>query len=160
MKHWFLLLLLAALTGAAQQPADKKGIPPFQIMLSNGQSFSAGQLKKGKPVLLVYFAPDCGHCQTFMKALFQKMASLRKAEIVLITYKPLKDLKQFVADYGVGRHPNVTAGTEGSSFFIRYHYNVINLPFTVLFNSRGELAHMYRKEPSLTDLQARLKALP
>ena len=45
-------------------------IPPFKMTLSDDRIFSASELPKGKPVVLIYFDPDCDHCQKLMKELF------------------------------------------------------------------------------------------
>ncbi len=56
-------------------------------MFSDNTIFTANDLPKGKSVVLIYFDPDCDHCQKLMTALFKKINDFKKAEIVMVTFK-------------------------------------------------------------------------
>jgi thiol-disulfide isomerase/thioredoxin len=138
----------------AQKPTDK--IPSFRMVLSNGSFFSAENLQKNKPLVLIYFAPDCDHCKTLMKDFFKKATDFNKAQVVMITYKDLKEVSQFINEYGVKNYPNIIVGTEVPIYYIRYYFNLANTPFTALYNKKGELVFSYRKQTSIDDLLHRL----
>jgi thiol-disulfide isomerase/thioredoxin len=138
----------------AQKPTNK--IPSFRMVLSNGSFFSADNLQKNKPLVLIYFAPDCDHCKTLMKDFFKKATDFNKAQVVMITYKDLKEVSQFINEYGVKNYPNITVGTEVPIYYIRYYFNLANTPFTALYNKKGELVFSYRKQTSIEDLLHRL----
>ena len=129
------------------------------MVLPNGGNFSADSLKKNKPVVLIYFAPDCGHCQALMKELFATVSDFNKAEVVLITFKPLAELQPFVQQYNINQYSNFKVGTEVPIFFIRYFYNVTTTPFTALYDKKGKLVQAYRRETTVPDLIKRLKAI-
>ncbi|MFL5742453.1 MAG: TlpA family protein disulfide reductase [Flavisolibacter sp.] len=159
MIRTFLLLgfLHLALLGFSQSTPTK--IPAFHMVLPNGGNFSVDSLKKNKPVVIIYFAPDCGHCQALMKELFKRVSDFNKAEVVLITFKPLAELQPFVQQYNINQYPNIRVGTEVPIFYIRFYYNVTTTPFTALFNGKGKLVQSYRRETSVPDLVKRLKAI-
>lgn len=158
MKLFFCIsFVFASVFGVAQQTADK--IPSFKIVLSNGSFFSKENIKKNKPVILIYFSPDCDHCKLLMKDLFKRITDFNKAEIVMITFKPLKEVDEFIEAYKIKQYPNITVGTEVPIYFIRYFYNLSNTPFTALFDRKEKLVYAYRKETSVADLIDRLKHL-
>ena len=148
-----LFLLLAGLHSFAQSGQ----IPPFQIIQANGKVFTARELPAGKPILIVYFSPECDHCHTFMQELFKKPADIQKASVVLITFLSVEKVRKFVADYKMAQYPNVYTGTEGTSFFVRNHYKIREMPFTALYDKQGKLLCSYEKEIPFNQLMARLK---
>lgn len=155
-----LLLLASALLlckGADAQTPDK--LPPFAMSLSNGQYFNATDLPKGKPVLLIYFAPDCDHCHTLMNEFFRRAAEFKPVEVVMLTFKPLSDVAAFEQSYQTFRYPNIRVGTEGSTYYLRLFYKLQNTPFTALYNRQGKLVCSYRKQTPLNDLLKQVKQL-
>ena len=158
---FFTLLLLTSTLlfckgAVAQVPGQ---LPSFAMTLSNGQYFKAADLPKQKPVLLIYFAPDCDHCHTLMNEFFKRAGEFQLAEVVMVTYTPVSEVAAFERAYQTYRHPNLKVGTEGSTYFLRQFYKLQNTPFTALYNRQGKLVRSYRKEPLLNDLLKQLKNL-
>lgn len=155
-----LMLLTTALLlckgASAQSPGQ---LPSFAMTLSNGQYFKAADLPKGKPVLLIYFAPDCDHCHTLMNKIFRQVGEFKAAEVVMVTFKPVSDVAAFEQAYQTYLHPNIKVGTEGSTNFLRLFYKLQNTPFTALYNREGKLVSTYRKEPPVNELLKQLKQL-
>lgn len=130
---------LLALFSSAAMAQFKPGstIAPFVITLSNGQVFKAANVKKKVPVMLVYFAPDCDHCQNFSKELLANAAMIKNKQVVMVTYFKLEDLVKFDKQYKLSSNPNIKVGTEGTKFIVRKYYNIERFPYIVLYNSSG-----------------------
>src|SRR5262245_24366839 len=75
--------------------ALSQSLPPFKMYRSDKTIFSAAELPKTKPTILIYFDPDCDHCQKLMKELFQKIDAFKKAEIIMVTFKPVEEVAEF-----------------------------------------------------------------
>jgi len=159
MIRTFLLLSFFHLALLASSQSIPTKIPAFHMVLPNGGTYSVDSLPKNKPLLLIYFAPDCGHCQALMKEIFKRISDFNKAELVLLTFKPLPELQPFVQQYNINQYPNIKVGTEVPIFYIRFYYNVTTTPFTALFDRKGKLVQSYRRETSVPDLVKRLKAM-
>jgi thiol-disulfide isomerase/thioredoxin len=158
MKAVFsLLIIFLTFKSFAQQPDE--GIPAFRMVLADGSFFSAKDIKKNKPLVLIYFAPDCDHCKALMKEFFKHVDAFQKAEVVMITFRPLKEVAPFINEYRISQYNNIRVGTEVPVYFIRYHYNLTNTPFTALFDAKGRLIHSYRTETTVDDLIGRLKSI-
>lgn len=136
-----------------------QSVPPFKILLTNGKTFEAKDLPKGKPVVIIYFAPDCEHCQTLMNAVFKQINNFKKVEMVMVTFKPLNEVADFEKNYQTYKYSNIIVGTEVPAFFFRLYYHLVNTPFTVLFDKLGKYIYSYRKETPIGDLVSRVKAL-
>src|SRR6186713_267180 len=116
---------------------NSQTIPPFKMTLSNNKILNAADLPKGKPLVLIYFDPDCDHCQKLMTELFKKINSFKKVEMVLITFKPVTDVAVFEKKYSTPRYANLTVGTEGTGFYLRNYYKLVKMPFTAIYDSKG-----------------------
>jgi thiol-disulfide isomerase/thioredoxin len=154
------IVLLAVLTlpfGRMHAQAGK--LPPFRMMQASGKLYKAENLPMGKPILIIYFSPDCEHCQKFMKNFFQKTNDFKKASVVMITYLPVEKLAQFDKDFSVQKFSNLYTGTEGTSFFVRNYYNIMQMPFTALYDKNGNFIASYSRDIPLNDLSKKLNSL-
>ncbi len=106
------------------------------MKLSNNKIFSATELPKGKPVILIYFDSGCDHCQILMKELFKKINEFKKTEIILVTFKPISDVVMFEKKYQIRKYPNIQAGTEGTLFYLRNYFQLIKMPFIALYDKK------------------------
>lgn len=155
----FLIFIIIALLQPTKAAAQGDTLPPFKMLLSNGRYFTADDLRKGKPVVLIYFAPDCEHCQQLLQEVFKNMNVFKKAELVLVTFKPVSELLLFERSYQTAKYSNVNVGTEGTTFYLRNFYKMQNTPFTAVYDKSRKLVSAYRKEPPVDDLIKRLNSL-
>ena len=73
MKNLFAILMILFVGAAHAQstnnndtvPPYKKTtkIPEFAILKSDSTWFTNKELPANKPTVIIYFSPDCGHCQ-------------------------------------------------------------------------------------------------
>lgn len=152
-----IAFLLPLFFKANAQAADQ--LPAFKMLMTNGKFFSADELQKNKPVVLIYFAPDCEHCQVLMNDFFKKIDAFKNVQVVLITFKPVEEVAAFEKLYQTSQYENIKVGTEGTTFYLRKFYKLQNTPFTALYNKQGKLVYSYRKETYVNDLIQRVKQL-
>jgi hypothetical protein len=149
-----MLLLISSLTYS--QP---RKVPPFQIIQANGKVFLAGNLPMGKPIVIIYFSPDCEECHALTTELLNRIKEFNNTSIAMITNMPIDQVKQFVSEFKLDKYSNIFVGTEGYSFFVGNYYGVGKLPFLVLHNKNGDLIKVYDKEISIDDLLLHLRGL-
>jgi len=138
---------------------NSQTIPPFKMTLSNNKIFNAADLPKGKPLVLIYFDPDCDHCQKLMADLFKKINNFKKVEMVLITFKSVTEVAAFEKKYTTSKYANMKVGTEGTLFYLKNYYKLVKMPFTALYDSKGNYNFSYREETPVDDLIKRLRGL-
>lgn len=134
-------------------------VPPFRMTQSNGKLFNATNLPYGKPILLIYFSPDCDHCQVMMKEWFKKADDFKKASVVMISFLPIDKMKTFEKDFKTNQYPNIIVGTEGFGFFVRNYYQIADMPFMALYDKNGNLISSHEKNIPLNELANKLKKL-
>ena len=161
MKLSFLLFLII-ITSAflfSSNMTIAQSMPAFRMQLTNGKIFSAKDLSKDKPVIIIYFAPDCEHCQALMNEILTKIQNFKKAQVVMVTFKPVNEVIDFEKHYQTAKYPNIKVGIEIPIFFFKNFYNLQNTPFTALFSKQGKLIISYQKETPVDDLIKHLKLL-
>ncbi|MEO8819848.1 MAG: hypothetical protein ABI267_02025, partial [Ginsengibacter sp.] len=110
-------------------------------------------------LIIIYFAPDCEHCQVLMKQLFQKINAFKNTEIVMVTFESLNDIAGFEKQYQTAKYPNIKVGVEVPVFFFKNHYQLDHTPFTALFNKNGKLVVSYKDYTPVDELIKWVKAI-
>jgi len=164
---FFLSLIIAAGCSQAQtastdkQPApniDK--IPAFKILTKDSTYLTNANLKKDKPVMLIYFAPDCTHCQRLMYEMKPDMEKFKGMQIVMVTFiqtNMLKMLKEFYRDYNFAAYPNIMMGTEYPNYSVKRNYNISTTPYITICDRKGKLVKAFEKAPKMAELEAAVK---
>jgi thioredoxin-related protein len=144
------LLIITAACSNAQSNKDIEKIPSYRILTTDSEYVTQANLKKHKPVVIIYFAPDCGHCQQLMYELKPKMKQISNAQIVMITFSKdydIRSIKGFYRDFGLSSYPNITVGTEGYTYQVQRYFDVKNTPYIAIYNHNGKLAKTFAKVP-------------
>jgi thioredoxin-related protein len=154
MKSLIVFVSIICLTtiNSIQGHCQAGKLPPFAIMQANGKIFRAHQLPVGKPIVIVYFSPECDHCDILMKDFLKKEASLREASVVMITHLAVEKVSKFVKQYGLNKYANVYVGTEGTWLFVKNYYKIVQTPFIALHDRNGNLVKLFRDEGALPDV--------
>lgn len=163
MKYLFTLLLLSIYFSSISQNTEQnkapylqvKIVPPFKIYNYDSTLFSKTDLKKG-PVLILYFSPDCGHCQMETDSLISKIESLKKLQIVMITGRYHDDMKAFIDKYKLLEFKNIKVGNDRTGF-VQSFYQIEFTPFSALYDKKGKLLEVFEKGIDYTKLKKIIK---
>ena len=159
MKNYIILFFCILFSSSviaqtkADEPAYKKdsNIPDFTILQADSTWFSKADLPKGKYdyTFIVYFSPDCGHCQQEATGIVKKMDSLKNVFFVFVAYKSLEEVKGFASYYALDKFPNVRIGRD-PKYFVPTFYRVTRVPFLAVYNKAGILEKVF--DPAITDV--------
>ena len=136
---------LSAQNGDFSQPPYKRfpTTPPIQILLSDSTSlYTKSQLPQNKPILFILFSPECSHCQHETEELIAHKEELKNIQIVMITFQPLWEMKDFIIKYKLDDLPNVIVGKD-IYFTTSSFYSIHNLPFLAMYDKKGDLISVY-----------------
>ena len=102
------LLVAAAVSSYAQNDSANnyvKGfmtLPSFQVrVLPDSSLYTNAKLEKNWPVMIMFFSPDCDHCQHQVKEMLAYKNELKDIQVVMISVLPYKDNKGFYEEYGL-----------------------------------------------------------
>lgn len=114
-------------------------MPSFNLLLLDSVTqFNTQQIPEGKPIALLYFSPDCEHCQKETKGIIQKMDSLNQVEFYFITNDPFERLQVYNHAYKLYKYSNIILGRDYDFAFIR-HFKEAAPPYLVIYDQ-------YKKE--------------
>jgi len=139
--------------------SDSQKLPDFQMKLSSGKVFSSEQISHQKPLILIYFAPDCEHCQALMKQIFSQINTFKITQMVLITFENLQVLPSFEKEFQTAKYSNIKVGSEVKPLFLQKYYQLQHTPFTALFDKNRNLIISYKDFTPVNDLIKKLKVL-
>lgn len=153
----FVITLLFVATFILSYSCSAQTLPAFKMKLSNGKIFSSAEVSHKKPLIIIYFAPDCEHCQVLMNGLFKRINEFKNTEILMATFESDAAVARFVKQYQTSKYANIKVGTEIPVFFFRMYYQLQHTPFTALFDKNQKLIVSYKDYTPLEDLIKHLK---
>jgi thiol-disulfide isomerase/thioredoxin len=136
----FILSAIAAQSQKDSLPYQRfPDVPPFQLLATDSSTIiTKNSIKEGQPVLIMYFSPDCDHCQKQMELILKDIDSLKNIQIVLASFQPFEQIKEFNKKYNLEGHPNIYIGRD-IKYIMPPFYGIHKLPFLALYNSNGKL---------------------
>jgi thiol-disulfide isomerase/thioredoxin len=149
MKYFIILISVVALSLSAKAQTDTVPnyiqipyIPPFKIQLVDSSWYSKTNLAAKRPTLILYFSPDCGHCQLETEELLSRSKQLKNLQVVMITSRPYEDMANFAEHYKIDRFPFIKIGWDPQRFVTNF-YSVKFTPFSALYDKKGKLVKVY-----------------
>lgn len=139
--------------------AAKPPLPPFRILLLDSIThFNTIDIPKGNPSILMFFSPDCEHCQKETESIIKNMDSLRNVNLIFITVDPFDRMKVFNEFYKLSKYKNVMVGRD-YSFFFPYHFQGAQPPYTVIYDRHKRMEAVLSSETNAHELISYLNKL-
>jgi hypothetical protein len=129
---------------------QSKEVPPVTLILTNDSVINKNNFPKEK-LLIIYFNPDCGHCQVLTKHLTDSISYLKDYTVIMATYSKMKDLKKFEEEFNIKQHPNILLARDKTYFLVPF-YGIKTTPFVAAYTKRGKLYKYYTDDFSIKDL--------
>jgi len=155
------LLLLGTLKNATAQDntpvrpeapyLTNKNIPAFNLLLADGKNFTQNNIPTSKYTLIIYFSPDCGHCQHEATEMVKNIDSLKHVFFVWAGSRGIPELKEFSEKYGFNALPNVVCGQD-QQYSIPSYYQVKYTPFVAVYDNRKQFVKAYEMGVEIPEL--------
>lgn len=158
-KLIFLLFMVVVGFACTQAQTMPTTIPPYKILTTKDQNLTSADLEKNKPVMIIYFAPDCPHCQKLIKDMKPSMGKFKNIQVIMITFTDIRMVKTFENDYGLKAYPNFILGTEGYTYTVQRFYQLKHTPFVAIYDKNGKLVQAFEKQPEASDLLTAIKKI-
>lgn len=144
MKRKYFLSLLLLFFGLvslnAQSPIDNRptyvkspALPAFKLILTDSTLFTEKLIPKSEFTCIVYFSPDCGHCQHEADQMIRNMDSLKQVQFIWVSYREFNDIKAFGRKYQFDLYPNIIIGRD-PEYTIPAFFQVKFTPFVALYD--------------------------
>ena len=148
MKKLFLLMALISLKFAGYSQVSPTAdtlptyvragkIPDFTTYKAPDSTvFTQSAIQKNKPLLLMIFSPDCGHCQHVTTEITTNMAHFKKTQILMVTWLPYGEMATFYKTYKIADFNEIKMLWDPKYFFLPY-YHVQSYPKLIVYDKKG-----------------------
>lgn len=152
-----LAFTVFAQTDTSQHYFKNPTIPAFNLIkIPDSSNFTNNQLQKNIPTVLVFFMPDCDHCQDATKNLTAKIDKLKDVQIVMVAGMEFSAVKKFYADYKIADHPNITI-TRDPTLALPLYYKVHSIPDVYVYDKNGKYLDHFKKTIPVEEIAALFK---
>ncbi len=150
---WLIVMLTVSVGLYAQDdiaadtiPGYKKTtkIPYFAILQPDSTWYTVKELPEKKPVVFIYFSPDCGHCQETATSFVKDMDKLKNVELIWISYHTPQQIREFADSYHLSGFDNVVLGRDPNYFFVPF-YHIEFTPFMAVYDRKGKFLQAYKQ---------------
>ena len=144
MRTWIIaVLLITSLIAHGQtdnEPAYKRfpTVPPFSLLTIDSTILTKDDIAAGKPTMMMYFNPGCEHCQHQMEDMISRKDELKGIQIIMATYAPMNELRDFIEKYKLAGYPNIKTGRD-TKYMLQPFYKIGGLPYQALYDDKGKL---------------------
>ena len=146
-----LVMVLFVCAAHAQATDDNDTIPPykkttkipeFAILKPDSTWFTNKQLPANKPLVIIYFSPECGHCQMTAQEFVKDMDKLKNMELVWVSFHTPQQIGEFAEAYKLKQFPNVVLGRD-PNYKIPVFYKIQFTPFMAVYDKKGNFLNAY-----------------
>jgi thioredoxin-related protein len=139
LAGFFLLIQLQAQT-AVPQPAYVRNpdFPPIRLLKVDSEHYVTKEdIRKNRKILLMFFSPECEHCKHQMRDILADFSKFKDIEIVMATFQPFEEMKEFYNYYRIADHPNIKMGRD-EKYFLPPFFRMQSLPYLALYDKNGK----------------------
>ena len=135
---------------------DSFHIPSFTVLQTDSVFINDKKIPKDKPVVIIYFSPECGHCQITADEFSKKMKEMKNIFFVWVSYYPLPEIKEFAKKFNLQQFNNIIIGRD-PNYAIPSYFRVKFTPFMAVYNKEHHLIQTYQQGTEADTLIALLK---
>jgi thiol-disulfide isomerase/thioredoxin len=123
---------------------DSFHLPAFTVLKTDSLYTNDRVIPKDKPVIIVYFSPECGHCQLTAQEFSEKMKNMREFYFVWVSYYPLPEIKEFAKKFNLQQFRNIIIGRD-PNYTIPSFFRIKFTPFMAVYDKNHHLLETYEK---------------
>lgn len=118
-------------------------VPAFTIFtVPDSIAFSNKNLLKNKPLVIMFFSPDCDHCQKETKELLAYKEELKNIQILMVSPSSYAAVKQFYEAYSLSTMPNLKLCND-INYALGSIYQLKTFPSIFVYDQFGKLAKAF-----------------
>lgn len=148
------VLILIAFTGSvifvtAQKDTSPNSLSKFETIpafnvytVPDSTAFTNKNLLKNKSLVIMFFSPDCEHCQKETKELLAYKEELKNIQILMVSPSSYSMVKQFYHEYGLSAMSNIKLGND-LNYALGSIYQLRTFPSMFVYDQTGKLAKAF-----------------
>ncbi len=118
-------------------------IPSTKVTELNNKEIPFNTVLHGKkPNVIIFFSPDCDHCQDELLSIKTNIKSLDSIQFVLVSNKPTSFLNSYAQQIGIQKFKNIKIVSDANNNLVRY-YDIGNYPSMVIYDAKKIFKQRY-----------------
>ncbi len=119
-------------------------LPSFAFLTLSNSNFNSSEITKG-PVLVLYFHPECEHCQWEMSEIFKSQIPESFQKVLLISSAQPDSIVKFLQQFHYTDYPSVLPLVD-SSYNFELYFGSSLVPSSYVYDSKLNLIKHIRGE--------------
>ena len=137
------IMVQAQIDSSAKNLSKFEKIPSFNMyIVPDSTSFSNKNLKTNKSLVIMFFSPDCEHCQKETRELLAYKNELKNIQILMASPSSYGMVKQFYEEYNLASMPNIKLGND-VNYALGSIYQLRTFPSIFVYDRTGKLAKAF-----------------
>ncbi|MBC7508067.1 MAG: redoxin domain-containing protein [Ferruginibacter sp.] len=137
------IMVQAQIDSSAKNLSKFEKIPSFNMyIVPDSTSFSNKNLKTNKSFIIMFFSPDCEHCQKETRELLAYKNELKNIQILMASPSSYGMVKQFYEEYNLASMPNIKLGND-VNYALGCIYQLRTFPSIFVYDRTGKLAKAF-----------------
>lgn len=128
-----------------------KTIPQFSYKDINGKIFTQKKIRKGNPVIFIYFNTECEYCNEEAEMIKETIAKLKNVQLIFISFEKPEKIKNFAQNHQLDNYDNVHFLCDDKITFAS-SFDVSTLPCLVLYDKNKKLIEKIKGQTKVTTL--------
>jgi peroxiredoxin len=152
-----LICVIACHSGQSREAA-LSNLPKFDMLLMDSTTIlKAQEIPTGQSIVLLFFRPDCPHCQQETRNLLAHADSLRNVRVYLLAVEPFEDIKSFYLKFHLDRYKNFTVAKDHDFSFFRA-FRPGTVPYTVIYDRNKRLVKIYNQDAGIENILTAIRS--
>lgn len=154
MKYLSIIIATIFLFSCQSRPKAPAGeaLPDFDLLLVDSTTrLNTASIKEGQPIAILYFSPDCEHCQAETEGLLKHMSTMKDTRFYFVTIDPFERMQAFSGYYKLASYPNITVGKDEQFFFLRHFKDAVP-PSVFLYDRQKRQCRAFLGQTSVDTL--------
>ena len=148
----FIFMFFASCHTQQKREAALYNLPTFQMLLTDSVSLlNTENIPTGKPIIFLFFRPDCTHCQKETQAILDNMDSFKDTHIYMLTNAAIPEIRIFSQNFKLNNYKNFTIGRDYNHSFFRL-FRPSSVPFIAIYDGQKQLLKIYSDEVGISDI--------
>src|ERR1700753_607283 len=129
-----------------------ESLPSFDMLLLDSVThIQAKEIPSDKPLMLIYFRPNCPHCQAETKKIVNNIEAFKDVRIYFLAGTSIEDIRQYVQKYNLYLYSNILVCKDFNHSFAKA-FKVRSIPCLAIYNDKKNLVKIYKGEAPLSSL--------
>lgn len=152
-RMWTVIVLPLLFMIGCGQFDGPRGVPEFSMVLTDTtKTFNSKDIPEGKPIMIVWFDPNCKDCQKETEHLLADMNSYSDVKIYMVTSHSHKELMVFYKHLRLDTCRNILVGID-TAITIPKQYRINEIPITLVYDAKKKFKAGFTGVPDFEKLK-------